>query len=57
MPFKSEAQRRYLWLKHPDVAKKWAHEPGAKNKGLPMHKGKTKFVKKGGKVVAQRRSK
>ena len=25
MPFKSERQRRYLWWKHPDIAKAWAH--------------------------------
>jgi hypothetical protein len=25
MPFQSEAQRRYLWLRHPEIAKKWAH--------------------------------
>lgn len=38
MPFQSEAQRRYLWLKHPEIAKRWAREyPGQKN--LPYHKG------------------
>lgn len=37
MPFQSEAQRRFLWAKHPDVAKKWSDEyPGQKN--LPQHK-------------------
>ena len=25
MPFKSEKQRRYLWMAHPDIAEKWAH--------------------------------
>ena len=25
MPFRSEAQRRYLWMAHPDIAKRWAH--------------------------------
>ena len=35
MPFKSEKQRRFLWLKHPKIAQKWADE-GAKSKGLPM---------------------
>ncbi len=25
-PFKSEAQRRYLWKFHPKVARKWVHE-------------------------------
>lgn len=37
MPFKSEAQRRLMWAKHPKIAKKWAHEKGSKNKGLPWH--------------------
>jgi hypothetical protein len=26
MPFKSEAQRRFLWAKHPDIAKRWSQE-------------------------------
>lgn len=30
MPFKSEAQRKYLWAKHPAVAKKWAKKYGSK---------------------------
>ena len=34
MPFKSEAQRRYLWAKEPQVAKKWAKET-LKGKQLP----------------------
>lgn len=35
MPFRSEAQRRLLWLKHPDVARRWAREtPKGK---LPYH--------------------
>ena len=25
MPFQSEAQRRFLWAKHPEIAKAWAH--------------------------------
>ena len=28
MPFKSEAQRKFMWAKHPAIAKKWAHEKG-----------------------------
>lgn len=35
-PFKSEAQRRFLWAKHPSIAKRWAHEfPGQHD--LPEH--------------------
>jgi hypothetical protein len=41
MPFQSEAQRRLLWMKHPEIAKRWAKEyPGQKN--LPYHKKSTK---------------
>jgi len=29
MPFKSEAQRRFLWAKHPAIAKRWAEEYGS----------------------------
>jgi hypothetical protein len=36
MPFKSEKQRRYLWLKHPDIAKRWADEYPNQKK-LPMY--------------------
>lgn len=25
MPFQSEAQRRFLWAKHPNIAHAWAH--------------------------------
>lgn len=34
MPFKSEAQRKYLWAKHPDVAKEFASKT-PKGKKLP----------------------
>ena len=31
MPFKSEAQRGWMWVHAPKVARKWAHEyPGRK---------------------------
>ena len=36
MPFKSEKQRKYLWAKEPEIAKKWTAEHGSKivkNKG------------------------
>lgn len=36
MPFRSEAQRRYLWAKHPEVAREFAaHTP--KGNKLPTH--------------------
>jgi hypothetical protein len=35
MPFQSEKQRKYLWAKEPEVAKKWAKET-PKGKKLPQ---------------------
>jgi len=36
MPFKSESQRRLLWMKHPEIAERWAHEyPNQRE--LPEH--------------------
>lgn len=26
MPYQSEKQRRFMYAKHPDIAKKWEHE-------------------------------
>ena len=26
MPFKSEAQKRYMWARHPAIAKRWTAE-------------------------------
>jgi hypothetical protein len=41
MPFQSEAQRRYMFANHPDIAKRWAREYGTP-KNLPYHKGDRK---------------
>ena len=41
MPFKSEAQRRYLWMKEPKVAEEFASKT-PKGKKLPMHVKKKK---------------
>ena len=30
MPFKSEKQRRFLYAKHPDIAKRWSAKYGDK---------------------------
>ena len=36
MPFKSEAQKRYLYANHPEMAKRWeAHTPDSAS--LPEH--------------------
>jgi hypothetical protein len=37
-PFKSEAQRRLLWAKHPEIAKRWEKETPKKK--LPKRKRK-----------------
>jgi hypothetical protein len=52
-PFASEAQRRLLWSKHPEIAKRWSHEfPGQHD--LPMHvKDKKKKKKKKRKKMAK----
>jgi hypothetical protein len=40
MPFKSEAQRRFLWSQHPEIAQKWADE----EKHKKHHKKKKRTV-------------
>jgi hypothetical protein len=39
MPFKSEAQRKFLFAKHPEVAREFAAKT-PKGKKLPKKKGK-----------------
>jgi hypothetical protein len=29
MPFKSERQRRYMWARHPRIARRWTREYGS----------------------------
>ena len=41
MPFQSEAQRKYLWLKKPKLAKRWADKYGTPS-NLPEKKKKMK---------------
>lgn len=41
MPFQSEAQRRFMYAKHPEIAKRWSKEfPNQHD--LPEHKLKKK---------------
>ena len=42
MPFKSEKQRRYLWVKPPEIARKWTKKYGSKPKGKKKGKSKKK---------------
>jgi hypothetical protein len=36
MPFKSKAQMRFMFAKHPDIAKRWEDKYGISKK-MPMH--------------------
>lgn len=44
MPFRSVKQRNYLFMKHPDIAKKWAKKYGVsikkRRKSATKSKGK-----------------
>ena len=47
MPFKSKAQARFMFAKHPEIAKRWEdHTPGG-IKRLPQHVAKHKPKGKG----------
>ena len=39
MPFDSEKQRRWLWMHHPEIAKKWAKEAEHMSKGGTIKSG------------------
>lgn len=45
MPFASEKQRRYMWAKHPHIAKKWADEE-KEGSGMKALKGSVRNSKK-----------
>ena len=52
MPFKSEAQRKFLYARHPKIAERWqAHTP--KGKELPEKVGDQSRRPKGGKGGGQ----
>lgn len=40
MPFKSQAQKKFMFAKHKTIAKRWAHKYGV-SKNLPEHVNKT----------------
>ena len=46
MPFKSEAQRRYLWMHEPDIAKRWAHKYGSGSRRDTTRAKAMKMLKK-----------
>jgi len=45
MPFKSKAQKGYMFVHHPQIAKRWAHEYGVP-KILPEHVAHEKAQRK-----------
>ena len=51
-PFASEAQRRLLWAKEPELAKRWAHKYGTP-KNLPYHKSKRKSHKSQSDLISE----
>jgi len=44
MPFKSQAQRAWMWANHPRMAREW--EDATKGKKLPKRKRKRKRKKR-----------
>ena len=62
MPFRSEKQRRYLWMKHPKMAQKWTDEHGSKpvkkkKGGTPWYLGPYKRAQKIDKYLEQLKKK
>jgi len=44
-PFRSEKQRAYMWMKHPEIARKWTKKYGGKIK--PKGNAYTEALKEG----------
>ena len=40
MPFQSKAQEKFMYAKHPEIAKRWQSEAPTDYKKLPEHKKK-----------------
>lgn len=43
MPFKSEKQRKFLWVRYPHIARKWANEQKITT---PKRRRKIRYEKK-----------
>ena len=46
MPFKSKSQQKFMYAKHPGIAKKWDEEYGTKNKKMSLNERIKKAKKK-----------
>jgi hypothetical protein len=44
MPFKSEKQRKFMWAKHPDIARRWTEKYGSKIRAGAARARKRKSV-------------
>ena len=44
MPFKSEKQRRFMYMKHPEIAKKWSKKYGSKIQPKKKAKKKERLI-------------
>lgn len=42
MPFVSEAQRKFLWMKKPEIAKRWAAKYGTPKNLLKLKRSRKK---------------
>jgi hypothetical protein len=42
MPFKSEKQRRFMYAKHPEIAKRWEDEADKQHAAAERHVAKRK---------------
>jgi hypothetical protein len=49
MPFRSEKQRRFMFAKHPEIAKRWAAEEHEEKHEAPSEKGRTEHFHDGAK--------
>lgn len=54
MPFKSEAQRRYLYANEPEIAERWTREYGSKPRKKKKRSALLEAYNAGAKRLAQR---
>ncbi len=48
MPFTSEKQRKFMWAKHPEIAKKWTAEGKGYVRGKKSKAGRSAKLKRYG---------
>lgn len=48
MPFRSEKQRRFMWARHPEIARRWTDEYGSKPRKKTLSELMTERDKKRG---------